>query len=117
MRNYLNLIYQNSFTPTVNTSPRVTRKTSVIIDNILTNSFVNTNFKTFIFKIDISDHFPICFLLHILPKESSTIAQSNCLNKNYIKPVIKTTKIRMMDTITFHTSLLFCTIIIFQNKI
>ena len=88
MSNYLNLTYQNSFTPTVNTPPRVTRKTSIIIDHILTNSFVNTNFKTFIFKIDISDHFPICFLLHILPKESSTIAQSNCLNKNYIKPVV-----------------------------
>ena len=35
---------------------------STIIDHILTNLFVNTNFKTFIFKFDISDHFPICFL-------------------------------------------------------
>ena len=62
MQNYLNLIYQNSFIPTVNKPTRVTRKTSTIIDHILTNSFVNTNFKTFIFKIDISDHFPICSL-------------------------------------------------------
>ena len=40
---------------------RVTRKTSTIIDHILRNWFVNTNFKTFIFKLDISDHFPVCF--------------------------------------------------------
>ena len=62
VRNYLSLIYQNSFLPTVNKPTRVTRKTSTIIDHILTNLFVNTNFKTFIFKIDISDHFCICFL-------------------------------------------------------
>ena len=55
-------IYQNSFIPTVNKHTRVTRKTSTIIDHIFTNLFVNTDFKTFIFKIDISDHFPNCFL-------------------------------------------------------
>ena len=62
MQDYLHLIYQNSFIPTINKSTRVTRKTSTIIDHIHTNSFVNTNFKTFIFKINISDHFLICFL-------------------------------------------------------
>ena len=41
---------------------RVTRNTSTIIDHILRNCFVNTNFKTFIFKLDISNHFPVCFL-------------------------------------------------------
>ena len=62
VHNSLNLIYQNSFILIVNKPSRVTRKTSTTIDHILTNSSVNTNFKTFIFKIDISDHFPICFL-------------------------------------------------------
>ena len=58
---------------------RATGKTSDIIDHILINSFVDTNIKTFVFKIDISDYFPICFLqrkqtkktkLRILLKES-----------------------------------------------
>ena len=58
---------------------RVTGKTSDIIDHILINSFADTNIKTFVFKIDISDYFPICFLqrkqtkktkLRILLKES-----------------------------------------------
>ena len=55
-------MYENSFIPTVNKPTRVTRKMSTIIHHILTNSFVNTNVKAFIFKIYISDHFPICFL-------------------------------------------------------
>ena len=38
-------------------------KTVTAIDNILTNSFVDTNFKSAISKTDISDHFPICLFL------------------------------------------------------
>ena len=72
MKNYLNLIYQNSFIPTVNKPTRVTRKTSTIIDHILTNSFVNTNFKTFIFKVDISDQFPPFFCNVNLDPEKKT---------------------------------------------
>ena len=35
-------------------------KTATAIDHILTNSFIDTNFKSAIFKTDISDHFPMC---------------------------------------------------------
>ena len=42
LRNYLNLIYQNSFIPIVNKPTRVIRKTSTIIGHILTNLFENT---------------------------------------------------------------------------
>ena len=88
MQNYLNLIYQNSVIPTVNKPPRVTRKTSTLIDHILTNSFVITNFKTFIFKIDISDHFPICFLQPTSrPREGNevTYMTKRVINNNAIK--------------------------------
>ena len=63
MQNFLNLVYQNSMTPTINKPTRVTRKTGTAIDHILTNCFTETVFKTTIFKSDISDHFPICFLV------------------------------------------------------
>ena len=85
---YLNLIYQNSFIPTVNKPTRVTRKTSTIIDHILTNLFVNTNFKTSIFKIDISDHSPICFLqLTSKPREENkvTYITKRVINNNAIE--------------------------------
>ena len=38
-------------------------KTATTIDHILTNSFLDTDFKPCIFKTDISDHFPVCLLL------------------------------------------------------
>ena len=77
LQNYLSLIYQSSFIPAISKSTRITRQTSAILDHI--NLFVNSNFKTIIFKTAISDYFPICFLhqhldpkkkkkLHILPK-------------------------------------------------
>ena len=39
------------------------RTTVAAIDHILTNSFIDRNFKTAIFKSDISDHFPVCFII------------------------------------------------------
>ena len=46
--------------PIINKPTRVTKKAATAIDHIITNCFVDTNFKTAIFKSDISDHFPIC---------------------------------------------------------
>ena len=69
VQTYLILIYQSGLFPTINKPTRVTRKTATIIDYILTNSFIDTNFQTMIFKADISDHFPICFRLQsTMPK-------------------------------------------------
>ena len=130
LQNYLNLIYQNSFIPTVNKLTRVTRKTSTTIDHVLTNFLVNTNFKTLIFKIDISNHLPICFLQPTSrPREKNevTYITKSVINKN----AIKLFKQRLFKTgwndvinnknpndgyFYFSTSLLFCTISIFQNK-
>ena len=38
-------------------------KMATPIDHILTNSFVDTDFKSAIFKTDIYDHFPVSLLL------------------------------------------------------
>ena len=88
VQNYLNLIYQNSFNPTVNKPTWVAAKTSTIVRHILTNSFINTNFKIFIFKIDISGHFPICFIQPISrPREENevTYITKRVINNNAIK--------------------------------
>ena len=88
LQNYLNLIYQNSFIPTVNKLTRVTRKTATTIDHILTNLLVNTNFKTLVFKIDISNHLPICFLQPTSrprKKNEVTYITKSVINKNAIK--------------------------------
>ena len=46
----------------INKPSRVTRKTATTIDHSLTICFIETVFKTAIFK-KISYHFPICFLI------------------------------------------------------
>ena len=63
VHDFLNIIYRNSMIPTINKPTRVTRKTATAIDHILTNCFIDGTFKTAIFKSDISDHFPICFII------------------------------------------------------
>ena len=57
--------------PTIKKPSRVTRKTTTAIDHILTNSFTNTVFKTAIFKSDISDHFPVCFIIPSSMKQTN----------------------------------------------
>ena len=49
--------------PTVNKPTRVTRNTATATDHIITNSVINAEFKTGIIKTDISDHFPIFFIV------------------------------------------------------
>ena len=46
--------------PIINKPTRVTKKAATAIDHIITNCFVDTNFKTTIFESDISNHFLIC---------------------------------------------------------
>ena len=60
IQRFLNIVYRNGMILTINKPTRVTRKTTAVIDHILTNSFTDTVFKTAIFKSGISDHFPIC---------------------------------------------------------
>ena len=56
VQNFLNLLYQNNMIPAINKPTRVTKKVATAIDHMITNCFVDTNFKTAIFKSDISDH-------------------------------------------------------------
>ena len=63
VQGFLNLIYQNNLISAINKPTRVTEKTATAIDHILSNYFVDTDFKSAIFKTDIADHFPVCLLL------------------------------------------------------
>ena len=59
VQNFLNLLYQNNMTPIINKLTKVTKKTAAATDHIIRNCLVDTNFKTEIFKSDISDHLTI----------------------------------------------------------
>ena len=49
----------------MNKPTRVTRRSATAIDHILTNYFENFDFKTAIFRSDMSDHFPVSFFLPV----------------------------------------------------
>ena len=69
--------YKNNVIPIINKPTKITKKTATAIEHIITNCFVDTNFKTSIFKSDISDHFSICFCFFL----SSMMHE----NKNEVK--------------------------------
>ena len=67
--------------PTINKPTRVTSRTATAIDHIITNCFINVNFKIAIFKIDITDHLPVCITI------SSTEKLVENKHTTYIKRV------------------------------
>ena len=56
---FLNLTFEYGFVPVINKPTRVTKNTATTIDHIITNSLLHKKINTGIFKLDISDHFPI----------------------------------------------------------
>ena len=72
VQEFLNSIHENSMTPTINKPARVTRQSVSAIGHTLTNCFVNLDFKTAIFKSDISGYFPISFFLPMTKEFSKT---------------------------------------------
>ena len=63
VRNLLNLLYKNDMIPTINKAIEVTRKMVTIIDDILTNQFINVNSKTSILKTGLTYHLPPCIII------------------------------------------------------
>ena len=72
VKEFLNLIYKNSMIPTINKRTRVTRQSAAPIDHILTNCFLNFDFKTAIFKSGISGHISFSFFLPMTNQFSKT---------------------------------------------
>ncbi|XP_065684224.1 uncharacterized protein LOC136096636 [Hydra vulgaris] len=79
VKNFINTLSQFSAYPMINKPTRVTRKTSSIIDNIITNNYCNSTINSGIIKTDISDHFPV-FL---------TTNTKCCINKKPITVYIR----------------------------
>ena len=63
VHNVLNLLCENVMIPIMNNPTRVTTKTTTAIRHLITNQFINVNFKITFFKTDVSDHFPVCIII------------------------------------------------------
>ena len=59
VRDFVNLIFQHSLVLIINKPTRVTKNNAIIIDYLITNSFMDQENLTGTSKTDISDHFPI----------------------------------------------------------
>ena len=70
-------MYQNGMIMTITKPTPVTTKTTSAINNILTNSFVDTTIETGVIKSDVLDHFPIRLFI---PSEKISI--KNDIQKN-----------------------------------
>ena len=62
VQNFINLMFQSGLVSTTNKLTRITKDTISAIDQIITNSIINSEFRTAILTADISDHFPITIL-------------------------------------------------------
>ena len=66
VQNFRNLLYQNNMIPIINKPTKITKKTAIAIDHIITNCFADRYFKTATYKSDISDYryYRFLFLHH-----------------------------------------------------
>ena len=104
--------------------------TATAIDHIFTNSFIDRNFKTAIIKTDVSDHFPICFIIpslkHQTENETFCICkriinngQLNYLSKGFLKLIgmkLKFMNTWMKSIKLFYIDFLPYMVISFQRK-
>ena len=91
VQRFANLMFRYSLIPTVNKPTRVTRNEATAIDNIITNSAINPEFKTGIFKTDISDHFPIFFIFKCVV-DTTEAREQFIYKRNYSGNSIETFK-------------------------
>ena len=83
VKSYCDTVFSHNFIPIINKATHVTNHHSSIIDHILTNSF-DSKIDTRIFKVDISDHFPLFFISKSI--NVKTIQDPMFVTKSNINP-------------------------------
>ncbi|XP_065681444.1 uncharacterized protein LOC136095124 [Hydra vulgaris] len=58
IKHFIDKLLQHNVIPTINKPTRITKKSSTLLVNIITNNFYNNYISTGIIKTDLSDHFP-----------------------------------------------------------
>ena len=63
MRHFYHKLFELGFIPLINKPARICKSSATIIDNILSNCIFDDTLKKAMIKSDISDHFPIIFII------------------------------------------------------
>merc|ERR1712002_1420151 len=89
---FVNTVYNNSFRPLIDKPTRISKFSSTLIDNILTNVCTN-EITSGLFYNDITDHLPIFSVTKNINKtpfmSSQTKYTTNLLNQNTIDSLNK----------------------------
>ena len=96
---FFNLAFQNSVFPVINRPARVTKTSATIIDHVLTNTIADSPLHSGILKTDISDHFPVFFLLKTNSEQSNI---KNIIIKRDINEASIEHFISLFDSIDWH---------------
>ena len=80
VRNFINLMFRFDMISTINKPTRSTANTASVIDHIITNLLIDTDFKTRILKKCISDHSFIMLAFQVGQKKMSTKSEQH-INK------------------------------------
>ena len=96
VKTFYNNIFQCGVVPLINKTTRVTTFSKIIIDNTISNDYMNTKLKTGIIKTSIPNHSPIfCCIYSKLDKTKSTVEISkrtfNKKNNSKFKQALKDT--------------------------
>ncbi|XP_065651285.1 uncharacterized protein LOC136079474 [Hydra vulgaris] len=71
-KTFIDILLEYNLIPTINKATRVTKKSSTLLDNVITNNFHNSRFKTGIIKTDLTDHFPIFLITESVTLNNAT---------------------------------------------
>ena len=89
---FFNFVFQNGIFPVINRPTRMTKSSVMVIDNILTNTLIDSYIQSGIIKTDISDHFAVFSLL------KTNLEQTN-IKKTIIKRDINEDSTKYLKTI------------------
>ncbi|XP_065678226.1 uncharacterized protein LOC136093192 [Hydra vulgaris] len=88
IKHFIDKLLQHNVIPTINKPTRITKKSSTLLDNKITNNFYNNYISTGIIKTDLSDHFPTFLItsnITINNNSSKFIIYRRQINKHLLK--------------------------------
>ena len=80
---FIKLMFRYGMIPAINKPTRVTANTTTVMDHIITNLIIDTDFKTRILKSCISDHFAIMLAFQIDEKKMCSKSEQHIHKRNF----------------------------------
>ena len=90
-------MFRYGMIPAINKPTRVTANTATVMDHIITNLIIDTDFKTRILKSCISDHFAIMLAFQIDEKKMCSKSEQHIHKRNFNETSIESFGLRLRE--------------------